>query len=844
MPRSQGTSRKGKPSRHDQATGLGRALTKGRVAVRRDPRKIGTPGLVVPTAANNEHVNGVTVKDDATTTTQQQQQHPRSVLEVPDLQDFLEQADLAQSEFVSIREGLVVLDSSATTTAANSRTMMHHQHHHLDTTKVELSVPRRPAWNEFTTKAELEQLEKNAFYEWRRGIAVHEAALYNQQQQQQTIYSHGENNSHVAATTTSTNSSSMVATTTTTTTPFERNLDVWRQLWRVLERSACLCQVVDARQPLFYLSADLRRYAQEESTPSKPVMVIVNKSDYLTPYQRVVWKRHLQDEVHWASVVFFSATLEQAKLDALFKQQQQQQLENNAAVVDETTHSDTALPLLDEQDSDSDDEEGDEEDDSETDILDNDESHESDQQHHHPKEETPRLDTAHELDDPSNLHDTDNGVLSEGKLPLDPSDQPRLDSDTDNNDQDQYNKEAPLLTRRELIDAMLAFAQEHNCPRDPRYDNRIQFGMVGFPNVGKSSVINVLVGSSRHAHGLARVAVAAQPGKTKHFQTLLLPPPNGDDADDDALMLCDCPGLVFPSLVSQTADLIAAGVYPIAQMRDYWPVMHLICQRIPRDILNAQYGIQLPVPKAHELREQQQQQQALSPAEYEFATTYTNAKVLLDTFCIARSLLASFSGVPDHARAARRMVKDYACGALLYCHAPPLLAPKHRTGLLPNDVNEEQYWQTWRQETRRTALAQTKRLREKASALQELPKAAANAVNTAEDLHGIDQDLMAMIGASAAPNAAPAAGEKSHKKSNKKTSATPKSKWGKKDRKNRNKDPYGCHTNTADGALYEEAAAAAAATMTGSGGVIVNAGKYSQTGYTRPMTFPTTTVRP
>lgn len=38
--------------------------------------------------------------------------------------------------------------------------------------------------------------------------------------------------------------------------------------------------------------------------------------------------------------------------------------------------------------------------------------------------------------------------------------------------------------------------------------------MVGYPNVGKSSTINVLVGEKR-------VGVAPTPGKTKHFQVFL-----------------------------------------------------------------------------------------------------------------------------------------------------------------------------------------------------------------------------------------------------------------------------------------------------------------------------------
>ncbi|PIO70209.1 hypothetical protein TELCIR_07942 [Teladorsagia circumcincta] len=56
-------------------------------------------------------------------------------------------------------------------------------------------------------------------------------------------------------------------------------------------------------------------------------------------------------------------------------------------------------------------------------------------------------------------------------------------------------------------------------------------GMVGYPNVGKSSTIN------RIADG-KKVSVSATPGKTRHFQTVHI---------DSQLVLCDCPGLVMPS---------------------------------------------------------------------------------------------------------------------------------------------------------------------------------------------------------------------------------------------------------------------------------------------------------
>lgn len=35
-------------------------------------------------------------------------------------------------------------------------------------------------------------------------------------------------------------------------TPFEKNIEVWRQLWRVLEKCDIAVQIVDARNPLLY----------------------------------------------------------------------------------------------------------------------------------------------------------------------------------------------------------------------------------------------------------------------------------------------------------------------------------------------------------------------------------------------------------------------------------------------------------------------------------------------------------------------------------------------------------------------------------------------------------------
>lgn len=70
-----------------------------------------------------------------------------------------------------------------------------------------------------------------------------------------------------------------------TVTPFEKNLEVWRQLWRVVERSDLVVQIVDARNPLFFYCRDLESYVKEVD-PTKKCMLLVNKADLLTNQQR------------------------------------------------------------------------------------------------------------------------------------------------------------------------------------------------------------------------------------------------------------------------------------------------------------------------------------------------------------------------------------------------------------------------------------------------------------------------------------------------------------------------------------------------------------------------------
>ena len=91
-------------------------------------------------------------------------------------------------------------------------------------------------------------------------------------------------------------------------TPYEKNLEFWRQLWRVIERSDLVIQIVDSRHPLLFRSQDLEKYVKEVSALKKN-LVLLNKADFLTEEQRVTWAEYLTKEnINFA---FFSAISEE-----------------------------------------------------------------------------------------------------------------------------------------------------------------------------------------------------------------------------------------------------------------------------------------------------------------------------------------------------------------------------------------------------------------------------------------------------------------------------------------------------------------------------------------------------
>lgn len=136
----------------------------------------------------------------------------------------------------------------------------------------------RPPWTKDTTATQLDRQERDAFLEWRRGLA--ELA-----EKEDLLL-----------------------------TPFERNIEVWRQLWRVLERSHLVVQIVDARNPLRFRCEDLEAYVADIEGPegekdsgkkSRKSLLLVNKADLLTRAQRKAWADYF--DANNVQFAFYSA---------------------------------------------------------------------------------------------------------------------------------------------------------------------------------------------------------------------------------------------------------------------------------------------------------------------------------------------------------------------------------------------------------------------------------------------------------------------------------------------------------------------------------------------------------
>ncbi|KAJ2342185.1 hypothetical protein GGH92_005488, partial [Coemansia sp. RSA 2673] len=133
-----------------------------------------------------------------------------------------------------------------------------------DAYSADVDIPVRPAWSYGESRESLERREERAYSAWLENI--------NRLRDMETV------------------------------SLYEKNLEVWRQLWRVVEISDVLLMVVDVRHPVLHFPPSLYRYITE--TTGKPLVVVLNKTDLVADVTVRAWKLYFKQQ--FPSVVLTS----------------------------------------------------------------------------------------------------------------------------------------------------------------------------------------------------------------------------------------------------------------------------------------------------------------------------------------------------------------------------------------------------------------------------------------------------------------------------------------------------------------------------------------------------------
>jgi len=190
---------------------------------------------------------------------------------------------------------------------------------------------------------------------------------------------------------------------------------------------------------------------------------------------------------------------------------------------------------------------------------------------------------------------------------------------------DLKNSEASIHTSK-CVGADTMMALLGNYCRNKDVKTSIRVGVVGMPNVGKSSLINSLKRSRACQTG-------ATPGVTKTMQEVQL---------DSKIKLLDSPGLVLASGSMSDASVALRNAIKVETLEDPVTPVVAIIGRVPRQHLMLHYGV----------------------------ATFSDTAEFLAKLAISSGKLKK-GGVPDRNLAARIVLQDWNSGKIKYFTHPP-----------------------------------------------------------------------------------------------------------------------------------------------------------------------------
>ncbi|XP_052750057.1 large subunit GTPase 1 homolog [Galleria mellonella] len=493
----------------------------------------------------------------------------QSVTAESSLQEFLSTAELAQREFTAEKMNLKYVKSVPSEVGVAT------SQPNFDKP---LTVPRRPQWQPGITAEEQINRERDSFLKWRRHLNELQAKLG------------------------------------AALTPYERNIEFWKQLWRTLEKADIVLILLDARNPLLFRCVDLEKYASEQKCKC---ILLLNKADLISEYVRKCWADYFNKEN--IPIMFFSAA----------KTTKDRKLSENDETKDTVENSDT--------------ESADSEIDEDSDVdLEVEALKSTEEDIELFKRQLNDLDlavsnTANKIDRIQIALDKVVENLRLGR-PVEPFHNDQIvnvsngsrEYISEDEDSIKVQNSFEIYDRDKLIE-VLKGQKIGNLKNPPR----LTVGMIGYPNVGKSSTVNVLMQTKK-------VSVSAMPGHTRHVQSLIL---------DEELEILDCPGLVLPAY-AVAPDLMLTAVLSIDQMRSHDAAMARLCELVSKHTFEVKYGLLLPDSDDSKM----------------------NYKQILTAHAYNRGFMTA-AGQPDQSRSARLLLKDAASGRLRWEQLPPGCEP-------------------------------------------------------------------------------------------------------------------------------------------------------------------------
>lgn len=200
-----------------------------------------------------------------------------------------------------------------------------------------------------------------------------------------------------------------------------------------------------------------------------------------------------------------------------------------------------------------------------------------------------------------------------------------------------------LLQTRECLGAETLLQLLKNYCRSSNLKTTISVGIIGYPNVGKSSLINSLKRSKA-------VGVGSTPGLTKALQEIHL---------DKNIKLLDCPGIVFASDASDD-DIALRNCIKIEQIEDPTGPVEAILKRCQVSHLMQLYKI----------------------------PSFSNASEFLIQIAFKRGKLGK-GGVPNLKQAAKTVLQDWNSGKIPYCTVPPKTPNVHISSEIVSSWSKE-----------------------------------------------------------------------------------------------------------------------------------------------------------